>query len=95
MTRWLYSASVLIAVSALLSGCGDGGGGGGPDNPASRGTFTLATTALTFNTTDELVTPPSQLITGSATGLSGNRLFIRIEFSGTAKPAAACAPPGH
>jgi len=83
MTRWLYSASVLIAVSASLSGCG-GGGGSGPDNPASRGTFTLAATALTFNTTDELVTPPPQLITGSATGLSGDRLFIRIEFSGTA-----------
>lgn len=51
MTRWLYSASVLMILSALLSACGGGGGdGGGGPNPTPSTSISLDKTTVTLTT---------------------------------------------
>lgn len=74
----------LIALSSLvflLSACG--GGGGGSDAPPAPA-FTLSTGSLNFTTSSPTLTPASQLVIGTVTGVQVSTLFIRVVVTGPA-----------
>lgn len=69
--------SALLCLS-MLAACGGGGGGGG-----SRGTLSVSTRSLVFSTDWADVTPSSQDVTATVTGVTGT-LYVRIESTGPA-----------
>lgn len=84
--RW-----TLPALAVLAAGCGGGGGGGSsppppppPPPPSSFGTFSLATNSIAFSTSDPSRTPQPYIIDASATGVTAQTLYLRVEVAGPA-----------
>lgn len=80
----------LVCISACSGGGGSGGGGGG----GSNGSFSLATSSVTFTAALNGPTPAPQTVTGSITGVQSN-VYLFVLHTNTAVETAAVRVTGE